>query len=127
MVRNRALINEYLSGYLHHANYMSPYFPHTQQWSTYEGCNINAAYSRNINMRGQKAIMERYMFDQGLITEEMSARTLESVIEPARRFKLAISTRQINTDLIGQPPDVSGEALQVLLPILTSYPASYRF
>ncbi|KAI9313611.1 hypothetical protein BX666DRAFT_1864506, partial [Dichotomocladium elegans] len=50
-VRNRALINEYLPGYFYHANYVSPSFPHAQQWSIYEGRKIDAAYSNNINMR----------------------------------------------------------------------------
>ncbi|KAI9319791.1 hypothetical protein BX666DRAFT_2087669, partial [Dichotomocladium elegans] len=49
--RNRALINEYLPGYLHRANYIRPSFPHAQQCSIYEGRKINAAYSNNINMR----------------------------------------------------------------------------
>ncbi|KAI9318169.1 hypothetical protein BX666DRAFT_1935574, partial [Dichotomocladium elegans] len=120
-----------------------PSFPHAQQCSIYEGRKVNAAYSNNINMRfgqhlrravntllgirRQKAIMERDLLDQGLSTEEISARILETVIEPARRFKLAISSRQINTDLIRQQSDVFWEAFQVLLPVLNCYPEGYRF
>ncbi|KAI9312198.1 hypothetical protein BX666DRAFT_1989585 [Dichotomocladium elegans] len=116
---------------------MRPSFPHAQQCSIYEGRKINAAYSNDLNMqfgqrlrravntlldiRCQKAIMERGLFDQSLSTEEIRARILENVIEPVRRFKSAISSRQINTDLIRQQPDVFGEALQALLAILGSY------
>ncbi|KAI9312219.1 hypothetical protein BX666DRAFT_2068039 [Dichotomocladium elegans] len=50
MVRNQALINEYLHGYLDNADYMRSSFPHAQQCSIYEGRKINAAYSNDINM-----------------------------------------------------------------------------
>ncbi|KAI9311890.1 hypothetical protein BX666DRAFT_1993785 [Dichotomocladium elegans] len=91
------------------------------------GQHLRRAVNTLLDIRRQKAIMERDLLDQGLSIEEISARILETVIEPARRFKLAISSRQINTDLIRQQSDVFGEALQALLPVLNSYPEGYRF
>ncbi|KAI9310156.1 hypothetical protein BX666DRAFT_1291975 [Dichotomocladium elegans] len=87
------------------------------------GQHLRRAVNTLLGIRRQKAIMERDLLDQGLSTEEISARILET----ARRFKLAISSRQINTDLIRQQSDVFWEALQALLPVLNSYPEGYRF
>ncbi|KAI9314807.1 hypothetical protein BX666DRAFT_2157805 [Dichotomocladium elegans] len=91
------------------------------------GQHLRRAVNTLLDIRRQKAIIERDLLDQGLSTEEISAGILETVIEPARRVKLAISSRQINTDLIRHQSDVFGEALQALLSVLTSYPEGYRF
>ncbi|KAI7896401.1 uncharacterized protein EV154DRAFT_547402 [Mucor mucedo] len=142
----RAFIDTYLDDYLEVTGFVPPDFRYGQQASLIEGAKIFTSYSNNVQMRlgshlrqavnhllrirQRKAELIAYRRREGLIDALIKSEVYREITEPATRFKELIARRLpqdfvLDGEQFGDP--IYNNALEILRPVLTSYPVDYRF
>ncbi|KAI7866679.1 uncharacterized protein EV154DRAFT_583529 [Mucor mucedo] len=136
----------YPDDYLKVTGFVPPDFRYGQQAYLIEGAKIFISYSNNFQMRlgshlGQavnhllrirqrKAELIAYRRPKRLIDALIKSEVYREITEPATRFKELIARRlPQNFVLDGEPfgDPIYNNALEILRPVLTSYPVDYRF
>ncbi|KAG2206531.1 hypothetical protein INT47_008548 [Mucor saturninus] len=141
-----AFIDTYLDDYLEVTIFVPPDFRYGQQVSLIEGEMIFTPYSNNVQMRLGSHLRQAVNYllrirqrEAELIADRRREVLIDALIksevnreitEPATRFKELIA-RKLPQDFVldgeqfGDP--IYNNALEILRPVLTSYPVDYRF